>query len=352
MSPVSPSLAENLAADVVELYAGAERVLLARIAKSLAKGIESPQWVEAKLSEVQAFLHAASVIVAQLGEDAGKQAALAITMAYNRGGATAATDVAAALGITLEEAVETIHGLDSVTALVADTRGKLAATAPRILRATEDAYRSIVAETAGQVLTGTQTRLQAAQSALDRFAKKGITGFVDKAGRGWNLESYTEMAMRTGAGRAAVQGHVDRLQHFGLDLVIVSDAPRECPLCSEWEGKVLSLSGNDPKYPSLEQARSDGLMHVNCRHSVSAYQEGVTRPMGDVADPEGYAATVKLRYLERQVRASKRMQAAAMDPAATAKAKARVRAYQAKIREHVATTPAKRQPNRERLGPL
>lgn len=104
-------------------------------------------------------------------------------------------------------------------------------------------------------------------------------------------------------------------------------------------------------YPTLDEARAAGLMHVNCRHSISAYQEGVTRPMTNTEDPEGYAATTKLRYLERNVRQSKRMEAAAgIDPAALAKATRRKLDFQAKIRELVATTPAKRVPYRESLG--
>jgi hypothetical protein len=93
-------------------------------------------------------------------------------------------------------------------------------------------------------------------------------------------------------------------------------------------------------------------MHCNCRHSVSAYQEGFTKPFGETADPKGYADTQRLRYLERQTRAAKRVQAAAMDDVAAAAAGARVRAYQAKIRAHVGGTTAKRQPTRERLGAL
>jgi len=105
-------------------------------------------------------------------------------------------------------------------------------------------------------------------------------------------------------------------------------------------------------YPTLDEARAAGLFHCNCRHSISAYQEGITRPMHNTADPEGYVATQKLRYLERQTRAAKRIEAAAMDDPARKAAAARVRDYQAKIREHVATTTAKRQPTRERLGAL
>ena len=103
-------------------------------------------------------------------------------------------------------------------------------------------------------------------------------------------------------------------------------------------------------YPTLDEARAAGLFHVSCRHSIGAYFPGVTTPMKGTADPKGYEATQKLRYLERETRASKRMEAAAMSPDAAAAARARVNAYQAKIRAHVASTTAKRQPYRESLG--
>jgi hypothetical protein len=237
-----------------------------------------------------------------------------------------------------------------VELLVAETMGYLVATGGRILRSTMDAYQSVIAETAAQVLTGTQTRRQAAQEALNRFAAKGITGFVDKSGRGWNLHSYTEMAMRTGTAKAAVKGHTDRLQEHGLDLMIISDAPRECPLCRPWEGRVVSISGASADYPSMDMARNAGLFHANCRHSASLYLEGITRPYGVTADPAGYEAGQKQRYLERKVRENKRVKAAALDDAAAAKAQAKIRAYQAKLREHVAANELKRLPYREQVG--
>jgi len=104
-------------------------------------------------------------------------------------------------------------------------------------------YRQAVQAGVSEVLGGQNTRLQAAQHVLDRLVSNGITGYRDAAGRNWSLTSYVEMAVRTGAGQAAVQGHVDALQSAGVDLVKVSDSPRECPKCRPWEGKVLSLSG-------------------------------------------------------------------------------------------------------------
>jgi hypothetical protein len=397
--PVSPALAEGLAQEVVKLYQEAERVLLERTANALAKGLDSPEWVEEKLAQIREYRDQVEEVIDSLSQAAQRGVEDSLAKAYRQGGLSALDDLlrtgratAAKYGAiewepvpsrpwvirepdgrvlhrfdspdkaqafidnhpeyagTAPEGPEPLAGLRALEALNKETLTNLEATSTRILRSSLDSYRSIVSDTASQVLLGTQTRRQACQEALDRFAKKGITGFVDARGRGWDLSSYTEMAMRTATGRAAVQGHIDRLQENGLDLVIVSDAPGECELCRPWEGKVLSSSAKDPDHPSLDQARAEGLFHCNCRHSVSLYQEGITKPYGVTADPEGDAARQKQRYLERQVRASKRMEAAALDDTAKAKAQARVKDYQEQLREHVGATGGKRLYYREQIG--
>jgi len=358
--PVSPELATGLAAGVVAHYTEAERVLLERIANALAKGIDGPAWAEQKLLEVQLIQARAKVLLTQLEQAAGQSVAYAILTAWNRGSAVAATDLAGVLERALSAVVDPLPGTRAVAQLVEETTAKVVGTHPRILRSTMDLYRSVVADASAQVLLGTLTRRQAAQAALDTFARKGVTGFVDTRGRGWSMESYVEAAVRTSTAHAAVAAHVDRLQAYGMDLVIVSNAPAECILCRPYEGQVLSLSGTTigtidgaggvRVYASLAEATAAGLFHVNCRHSLGAYQPGITKQMHDTADPEGDAARQKLRYLERQVRAWKRTQAVALDPAAERKAGAQVRAYQAKIRELVASAPVSRQPAREQIG--
>ena len=156
--------------------------------------------------------------------------------------------------------------------------------------------------------------------------------------------------MRTGTANAAVQGHQDKLVENGQDLVIISDAPRECPLCRPFEGKVFSLSGTDPKYPPLATARAGGLWHANCRHSSSLYQEGFTKPRGETADPESYKAGQKQRRLERKIREQKRLEAAGLDDQAKKKARAKIRNTQAQLREHVDANDLRRLPYREQIG--
>lgn len=367
--PASPAMAEDLAAHVVGLYEKAELEMMARTARALSKGLDDPLWVQKKMAELRAYKAGMQQLLTDLKKEVQQGVETSITKAYHRGGMTAALEIQ---DIRKTTGFDPPGGMRAVEHLTQETLGNVLATHPRILRETEDFYRAAVSNSSAQVLLGTTTRRQATQQALNEFAKKGITGFVDKAGRNWNLGSYVEMAMRTGTGRAAVQGHVDRLQANGIDLVIVSDAPRECPLCRPWEGKILSLGGQDEEvqtkaktktgmenkttqptrkrsggYPTLDEARAAGLMHCNCRHTVSAYFPGITRPMGETADPVGYQAGQKQRYYEREIRRSKRMEVVALDDAAKQKATRRKLAYQAKLQAHISAFQLKRLPYRE-----
>jgi hypothetical protein len=366
--PVSPTLAENLAATVLDLYLDAESSLLQRIARSLQQGLDAPAWAERQLLLVQTYRAQAARVLVQLEQQATVAVGDAISTAWNRGTAAAIADLAdldPGGPLTLDRV---LPGARAVEALVADTVTRVTATHPRILRATEDVYRQVIADVASRTLLGVETRRDTAQEALNRFARRGVTGFVDRAGRGWSMEAYAEMAVRTATAHAAVDAHSTRLQQAGHDLVVVSDAPQECKLCRPWEGKVLSLSGSvagviEREHATqdgrpvrvnvagtLAEARSAGLYHPGCRHSHSAFLPGVTRPPTDTADPQGDADRQRLRLLERRVRAAKREEAAAMDDAAARKAGVKVRDAQAAIRTHVATSSAKRIPAREQIG--
>src|ERR1035437_1951419 len=109
-----------------------------------------------------------------------------------------------------------------------------------------------------QVAAGTVTRREATQLALNKFADQGITGFVDTAGRNWSLSAYSEMATRTAVGHAAIDGHLETLMANGVDLVIVSDSPGECPLCAPWQGELLTLGAGNAEHNSVDDARAGG----------------------------------------------------------------------------------------------
>lgn len=83
---------------------------------------------------------------------------------------------------------------------------------------------------------------------------------------------------------------------------------------------------------------------------MSAYLPGVSRVPKAQASRGTYEDSQKQRYLERQVRKWKRLEDAAMDEATAKARRARVRAYQARIRELAAETGLPRKSHREQLS--
>lgn len=345
-----PELASRLAKAIVDLYGEATSKLLAAVARRIAVGIDEPGWAERKLAQLDQLRQEAVAEVRRLDEALTGAVTGAVEQGAEAGAAQALRDLRAA-GATADLTSGFI-GVQrhAIAALIEQTVGSIRITHLQLLRSTLDAYRAAVAEASGQVVVGAATRLQAAQSALDRFAQSGVSGFVDTAGRSWSIETYAEMATRTAVGRAQVQGALDRFSDAGYDLVIVSDASGECELCRPWEGQILSQTGDTPGYPTVIDATASGLFHANCRHGLGLYVPGVTEPLVDTADPEGDAARQQQRYLERGVRQWKRRQAVALDDSAAAQAKAKVGEWQGRLREHVAANDLMRQPQRERLG--
>jgi hypothetical protein len=367
--PVSPELAEDLAAAVANLYEAAEGTLIDRIRHALTQGIDSPAWVAMKLSALGNLQAAIDEILAALQVDASGAVHQALSEAYERGQQAAIAELGA-LGVgqtaAAAAALPTAPVVDRLAQAVINDTGPVHL---RMLRQSMDVYRDVISRASAAPALGAQTRRQAAQTAFDDFASRGVRGFVDNAGRSWELRTYVEMAMRSATARAAVEAHSDRLGAAGVELVIVSQAPEECDLCRPWERKVLTRTGaggvrevqvehstEDGEMVtvqvagSLEEARSAGLMHPNCRHTVSAYLPGVSRIPAAQASRGTYEDSQKQRYLERQVRKWKRLEAAAMDEATAKVRRARVRAYQARIRELVAETGLPRKSHREQLA--
>ena len=92
--PVSPALAENLAAKVVGHYQEAERQLLERISRNLANGIDGPHWAEQKYAQLLAYQQQTERLIVDLRKQSETGVRTAIVTAYERGGLSAVEDIA------------------------------------------------------------------------------------------------------------------------------------------------------------------------------------------------------------------------------------------------------------------
>lgn len=356
---VPEAFERRVAKQIVDIYANAETQLLDIVARRAVRGIDEPGWAERKLAEVQALRTEAEQVVERLTDEARQATFDDISDAYSGGATRAAKDLDDEL-TTVVEATFQRTSERAVARLARETVSGLQSTHFAVLRQTADIYRDVVADVASQAVTGAATRRQAAAQALDRWAKRGVTGFVDSAGRRWELTSYAEMSLRTGVQRAHLQGTVDRLTASNRELVLVSDAPEECPLCRDWEGKVLALSREAAKHPAaqgtLAEAKADGLFHPSCRHTVTAYIPGTTqraRARTRTQDRSGFEQRQRQRTLERQIRTWKRRAAvaeAAGDDEQAAYARRHLRERQTTLREFVDQHNRKRLRYREQTG--
>lgn len=351
---MSPEYAERLATGLRTTMDNLEGIILERLARRLSTSASSPSYESDKLAQVQAMKNEISSIVTEFTGGMNAYVANVIQQAFDDGVRGADDDFQQAKKAIAKASVETATSPMArlaVASLVAEATGAISNTHFHILRKSEDIYRQTIARTAVSAISGVETTLQTVQRTINEFADKGITGFVDKAGRNWSIGAYADMAIRSAIGRSAQAGHEMRLTDLGEDLVIVSQHPDECPVCRKWEGKILSISGTHPTHQSLQRAKSEGLFHQNCGHVATAYFEGYTKPMPEkMGRPTDYEEKQEQRAIERQIRKWKNRQAVAVTNDEKMRADKKVKEWQAHMRDFTKRTGRRRQRDREQVN--
>ena len=192
----------------------------------------------------------------------------------------------------------------------------------------------------GEVATGVTTRRDALRQALKELSDEGITGFVDKAGKRWNADSYVNMNLRTTCGNVAMESAFARNRDYGNDLISWPILANARPGCYPWQGKVCStnnrsgtttdLNDNTITIYPLNQTtfgEPDGIGGINCHHKPpNIFIPGLSVLRGEVPPKKennaGYENTQTQRALERKVRYARREQAIAEASGDAAAAKA------------------------------
>lgn len=227
--------------------------VMARINSELESlGVQVNRWIEKEIP--QYYLDGANQAVQDLrsmGVEVTKASGMAV---INREAIKALTDETA---LTFAEGI----------------RG-ISRNARRIL---DDATKLQINLTIAEGLLTGDARQTVSASIRAKLADEGLTAVVDRSGRKWTLERYAEMLVRTKGVEARNQGLANRMLQNGYDLVQVTNHGSTHAECARWEGKVLSISGKTPRggdgefavAGTVEEARSAGLFHPNCKHAIN-----------------------------------------------------------------------------------
>jgi len=138
-------------------------------------------------------------------------------------------------------------------------------------RRINDYYRRAALEAEAEKFTVGQTWQEMAKNLEQKLLSKGLTGFKDRLGREWRLDSYAEMVARTTTREIATAATINACKEFDIDLVQITKHYPTCELCAPLQGKVFSLSGKDKRYPKYDGDLVRIPKHPNCRHVLVPY---------------------------------------------------------------------------------
>jgi len=329
--------------DIAQIYAEMELYLVTSMIRNYERhlkeqekyGFKWEQWQLLQLRRIHQFRKEAQKIIKKSSETAKGAAKQLLVESYGA-------------------------GKGKVEALIEAVTGDLDKAEHAIFRFVDDVYRQTIFKAQMHLDTGTMTLRQAVDLATKDFLDQGITCIEYKDGRRVNIASYVEMALRTASQRATFMADGEKRNRWGIHTIFVSAHANACDLCIPWQGKVLiddvysaGIRPRDGKYPLLSEAMDAGLLHPNCRHTLATYFPGVTElpKVPDEAEArKNYEAEQKQRYLERQVRRWKRREAGSLDEGNKSAAKAKVREWQKRIREHLKENPQlRRDYHREKI---
>lgn len=257
---------------LIRLYEQAEREIVAHIQRMTASGADPAKTI----SQLSRQRRQVEGILAQLRKQSASWAEKAVKASYNSG-VDAAQEQLAAEGVVLAD-FGAIHQA-AVSVYAEKTYSRLADVCSVAGRTTMDIYRaaSLEASMLGAV-AGYETWQQARRKILDEVTEKGIVGFVDRAGKRWSMKTYAEMLSRTVLMEIHNEAQWREFRAHGEDLIAISFHTGTCPKCAPWQGRVLSLTGQTPGFPTLDDAKAGGLFHPRCRHAAALFvpDEGET----------------------------------------------------------------------------
>ena len=253
------ALYRNATADMLEVLADASANMLSR------------QRAVAHLRQYQ-------VILANLRDEAAAWIELNIPRSYSIGLQFADQGVrnVRRAGINLRrrerEVFSQVHR-EAVAAIVEEMLRTTDLALAQMGRRADDLFRRIGIEEVAKGIVEGKARIEVSRRIKERLLREGRPVFLDRRGRVWDLDRYSEMVARTTTREAMTQGTINRLREHGIQLAQVS-AHHAADFCIYYENVIVSI-GPEPHsvYPPISAVNGGPPFHPNCVHVLTPFVE-------------------------------------------------------------------------------
>lgn len=172
-------------------------------------------------------------------------------------------------------------------------------------------YQDILTKSVSDVVNGLRSPEQAVNRAVMDWVNKGIpSGFIDKAGRTWSIDSYVNSVMTSTTYRVYNEMRTQSAKDLGVDTFHMSAHSAARPNCAPIQGHIVTTGhgfqskDKDVGYVySLSDygyGRPDGTLGINCRHVLTPFVIGVNElPDEDIPSVQEAIANGKKQAQQR-----------------------------------------------------
>ena len=366
---LTPEYLEVLPDPVVALYQQAEDAILEDMARRIVNTdlwTPSADWQYRKLREAGAL---SEDIIRELARLTGK----------TRAELRKLMQAAAIESMGYDEGIYESHGMTGEPLASSDALTEILNAGYRATMQTMLNLTRTTANTASQqferaldaawmkVQSGAFSTDAAVRSAVKDLAGQGVVCIKYPSGHKDTLEVSVRRAVVTGVNQTCGQLQLERAREMDADLMELTAHEGARPSHAEWQGQIVSLSGQ-PGYLSLEDIGYGdvaGFKGANCRHDWNPWFEGMPRTwtpeaLAKLNEPKyewdgkkltQYEASQIQRYNERQIRKWKRIykaqKAAGQD---TSEAAAKISEWNKRQGDFLRATGFKRRQSREEIA--
>ena len=323
--------------DIKSMYEDMELLLIKSMKRNLKRhlkeeeelGFEFPQWQALKLKELKRYQRQNKDIVNSEVKGFSSEISQHLKSEFKEGSKNALKQYKAKMGSSYKANKQLNNSFfkindKRVSSLIKTVNNDLSEGNKAVLRMTNDQYRQVIHKSAMYVANGVYTPTQAIDMANKDFLRRGLNVIEYKDGRRVNIASYSEMAVRTAGLRATLMGEGEFRKEYKQPLVRVTTHGTACPLCQDWQGKILiddvygGGSKEDGNYLLLSQAMGEGFLHPNCRHGLTSYFpeiEDISESYKDGKDGSESDAQYQadLNYINLKIKEYTRLEAGSLD---------------------------------------